>query len=72
MGTVAGVNFKRLMREGLAAVSRLKHSEAVARQRTPEARVPSDVSIINSLLLLPGESERVAITDINRYRVTQY
>lgn len=71
VGTVAGANYGRVIREGSGTGSPIDTLEAVARQRTAEARGAA-AQIVNLLPSSPEEAARAGITDIDLYQATEY
>lgn len=71
VGSVTGVNFGRLMRAGFAGGSAIATLEAIAKQRTAEARGVA-VRIDNVLPPSVEEGKKMGITDIDVLEATEY
>lgn len=71
IGTVTGVNYGRLMREGFSGYAPIAVLEAMARQRTAEAR--GDALRVDDILPpSPEEAKRRGLTEIDLCEATDY
>jgi fermentation-respiration switch protein FrsA (DUF1100 family) len=71
VGTVTGVNYGRLMREGFSNFDPIALMESMARQRTAEAR--GEPQRVDDLLpASPEEAKRKGLTEIDLYGATEY
>lgn len=71
VGTVTGANYGRLMREGFTAYNPLHALEAMARQRTAEAR-GEEYKVDDLLASSPEEAKRLGVTDRDPLEATEY
>ena len=71
VGTVTGVNYGRLMREGFSRFDPIGALEAVAKQRTAEAR-GDDRRVDNFLPASPEEARERGVRDIDVTEATEY
>jgi fermentation-respiration switch protein FrsA (DUF1100 family) len=71
VGTVTGANYGRLYREGFSGYDPIGALEAMARQRTAEAR-GEKLRVDDLLPPSPGEAKRRGITEIDVYEATEY
>jgi uncharacterized protein len=71
VGTVTGVNFGRLMREGLCGFNPIGALETMAKQRTVEAR-GVDLHVADLIPPSPEEAKRRGMTERDVYEATEY
>ena len=71
VGTVTGANYGRLMRGNFTGLNPIAALEAMAKQRTAEAR-GADVKIDDLLPPSPEEAERLGVTDRDPLEATEY
>lgn len=71
VGTVTGVNYGRLMREGFSNFDPLAALEAMAKQRTAEARGAA-VKVDDLLPPSPAEAKRLGVVDRDPVEATEY
>lgn len=71
VGTVTGVNYGRLMREGFSGYDPVNAMEAMAKQRTAEAR-GADLHVDDLLPSSVEEGKKRGITDIDVLEATDY
>ena len=71
VGTVTGANYGRLMREGFSGYKPLAALEAMAKQRTAEAR-GAELHVDDLLPPSPEEAKRRGLTEIDLYEATEY
>jgi fermentation-respiration switch protein FrsA (DUF1100 family) len=71
VGTVTGVNYRRLWREGFSGYVPLAALEAIAKQRTAEARGAA-LRVDDLLPPSPEEAKRRGLTEIDLYEATEY
>jgi uncharacterized protein len=71
VGTVTGANYGRLMREGFTGYNPLGALEAMARQRTAEARGAA-YKVDDLLAASPEEAKRLGVTDRDPLEATEY
>ncbi len=71
VGTVTGVNYGRLMREGFSGYDPIGALEAMAQQRTDEARGAAP-RVDDLLPPSPEEAKQRGLTEIDVYEATEY
>ncbi|MGX5721708.1 alpha/beta hydrolase [Shinella zoogloeoides] len=71
VGTVTGANYGRLMREGFTGYDPIGALEAMARQRTAEAR-GAEFKVDDLLPPSPAEARRLGVTDRDPLEATEY
>ncbi len=71
VGTVTGVNYGRLMREGFSGYDPIGALEAMAQQRTDEARGAA-LRVDDLLPPSPEEAKQRGLTEIDLYEATEY
>lgn len=71
VGTITGVNYGRLMREGFSGFNPIGALEAMAKQRTAEAR-GAELHVDDLLPPSPAEAKRRGLTEIDVYEATDY
>ncbi len=71
VGTVTGVNYGRLMREGFSRYQPIAALEAMAKQRTAEAR-GAELHVDDLLPSSPEDARRHGLTEIDVYEATEY
>ncbi|CAG9186923.1 alpha/beta hydrolase [Cupriavidus pinatubonensis] len=71
VGTVTGVNYGRLMREGFSGYDPIGALEAMAQQRTAEARGAA-LRVDDLLPPSPEEAKQRGLTEIDVYEATEY
>ncbi|MBP6876470.1 MAG: alpha/beta hydrolase [Phenylobacterium sp.] len=71
VGTVTAANYGRLMREGFTGYNPIAALEAVASQRTAEAR-GADYKVDDLLAASPEEARRHGVTDRDPLEATEY
>ncbi|WP_028997951.1 alpha/beta hydrolase [Azohydromonas australica] len=71
VGTVTGANYGRLMREGFSGYNPIGALEAMAKQRTAEAR-GEPLRIDDLLPPSPEEAKKRGLTEIDLYEATEY
>ncbi|MGX1589338.1 alpha/beta hydrolase [Brevundimonas diminuta] len=71
VGTVTGANYGRLMREGFTGYNPIAALEAMAKQRTAEAR-GADYKVDDLLASSPEEAKRLGVTDRDPLEATEY
>jgi uncharacterized protein len=71
VGTVTGVNYGRLMREGFSGYNPVGVLEAMAKQRTAEAR-GQQLRVDDLLPPSPEEAKKRGLTEIDLYEATEY
>jgi fermentation-respiration switch protein FrsA (DUF1100 family) len=71
VGTVTGVNYGRLMREGFSGYNPIGALEAMAKQRTAEAR-GQQLRVDDLLPPSPEEAKKRGLTEIDVYEATEY
>ena len=71
VGTVTGANYGRLMREGFTGYNPIAALEAMAKQRTAEAR-GADYKVDDLLAASPEEAKRLGVTDRDPLEATEY
>lgn len=71
LGTVTGVNYGRLMREGFSGYAPIAVLEAMAQQRTAEARGAA-LKVDDLLPPSPEEARRRGLTEIDLVEATDY
>ncbi|QYM71722.1 alpha/beta hydrolase [Pseudochrobactrum sp. Wa41.01b-1] len=71
VGTVTGANYGRLMRGNFTALNPIVALEAMAKQRTAEARGEA-VKVDDLLPPSPEEAKRLGVTDRDPFEATEY
>ncbi|MFS8123605.1 alpha/beta hydrolase [Rhizobium sp. BR 250] len=71
VGTVTGANYGRLMRGNFTALNPIAALEAMAKQRTAEARGET-VKVDDLLPPSPEEAKRLGVTDRDPFEATEY
>ncbi|MDP0927956.1 alpha/beta hydrolase [Paracoccus onubensis] len=71
VGTVTGANYGRLMRGNFTALNPIAALEAMAKQRTAEAR-GEPVKVDDLLPPSPEEAKRLGVTDRDPFEATEY
>ncbi|UWF51467.1 alpha/beta hydrolase [Pseudomonas sp. N3-W] len=71
VGSVTGVNYGRLMREGFSGYNPLALLEAMAKQRTAEVR-GAELRVDDVLPSSPAEAEKLGLTETDLYEATEY
>ncbi|MEC3768788.1 alpha/beta hydrolase [Cupriavidus sp. SS-3] len=71
VGTVTGVNYGRLMREGFSGYDPVGALEAMAKQRTAEAR-GAKLRVDDLLPSSPEEAKKRGLTEIDVFEATEY
>jgi len=71
VGTITGANYGRLMRGNFTALNPIAALEAMARQRTAEARGEA-VKVDDLLPPSPDEARRLGVTDRDTLEATEY
>ncbi len=71
VGTITGVNYGRLMREGFSGYDPIGALEAMAQQRTAEARGTA-LRVDDLLPPSPEEAKQRGLTEIDVYEATEY
>jgi fermentation-respiration switch protein FrsA (DUF1100 family) len=71
VGTITGVNYGRLMREGFSGFNPVGLLEAIAKQRTIEAR-GERLRVDDLLPPSPEEAKKRGLTEIDLYEATEY
>lgn len=71
VGTVTGANYGRLMRGNFSALNPIAALEAMAKQRTAEARGET-VKVDDLLPPSPEEAKRLGVTDRDPFEATEY
>lgn len=71
VGTITGVNYGRLMREGFSGFNPIGALEAMAKQRTAEAR-GAELHVDDLLPPSPEDAKRRGLTEIDVYEATEY
>lgn len=71
VGTVTGANYGRLMRGNFTALNPIAALEAMAKQRTAEARGEA-VKVDDLLPPSPEEAKRLGVTDRDPFEATEY
>ncbi|HMS82177.1 MAG TPA: alpha/beta hydrolase [Nitrospira sp.] len=71
VGTITGVNYGRLMREGFSGYDPIRALESMAKQRTAEAR-GEKLRVDDLLPPSPDEAKKRSITEIDVYEATDY
>jgi uncharacterized protein len=71
VGTVTGVNYGRLMREGFSGYDPVGAMEAMAKQRSAEAR-GEELRVDDVLPPSPEEAKKRGLTEIDLYEATEY
>ncbi|QYY30039.1 alpha/beta hydrolase [Cupriavidus pinatubonensis] len=71
VGTITGVNYGRLMREGFSGYDPIGALEAMAQQRTAEARGTA-LRVDDLLPPSPEEAKQRGLTEIDLYEATEY
>jgi uncharacterized protein len=71
VGTVTGVNYGRLMREGFSGFDPVGALEAMAKQRTAESR-GADLHVDDLLPASPEDAKRRGLTEVDLYEATEY
>ncbi len=71
VGTITGVNYGRLMREGFSGYDPIGALESMAKQRTAEAR-GEKLRVDDLLPPSPDEAKKRGLTEIDVYEATDY
>lgn len=71
LGTVTGANYGRLMRGNFTMLNPIAALEAIAAQRTAEAR-GAEVKVDNLLASSPEEAKALGVSDIDPLQATEY
>ena len=71
VGTITGANYGRLMRGNFTALNPIAALEAMAKQRTAEAR-GEPVKVDDLLPPSPEEAKRLGVTDRDPFEATEY
>ncbi|AJG22420.1 alpha/beta hydrolase [Cupriavidus basilensis] len=71
VGTITGVNYGRLMREGFSGYDPIGALEAMAQQRTAEAR-GATLRVDDLLPPSPEQAKQRGLTEIDVYEATEY
>jgi fermentation-respiration switch protein FrsA (DUF1100 family) len=71
IGTVTGANYGRLMREGFSGYNPIAALEAMAKQRTVEAR-GENLRVDDLLPSSPDAAKKAGLTEVDLYEATEY